>query len=358
MVVVGAEPSELGDFKRWVAQQMGVPESQCELLPLSGDAGFRRYFRVAQVSDQLAVFAPPSTENNKAFVCLAAAMANWGIACPRVIAYQEGTGYLLVDDLGETLMFDQLSAVSVDGWYESAMALMVNLQQRQVSSLSWNGFTYQLPHYDDTMLRREMALFPQWFVQQLLGLGVSTGEQTLIESAFSKLVGSAQEQPQVLVHRDFHCRNVMVKSDGELALIDFQDAVIGPITYDPVSLFKDCYVRWPVDAVTRWQQTFRARAIEAGILAEDVSESQWQRWFDWMGLQRHLKVLGIFSRLYLRDGKARYLNDLPLVLRYVMEVTARYPEFEALNHWLSSSVIPVCAAQPWYTDWQTAGERS
>src|SRR5690606_7785452 len=200
--------------------------------------------------------------------------------------------------------------------------------------------------YDRTALGGELTLFNDWFVTELLHHPLSDDELRLIKKAFALLEDSALEQPQVLVHRDYHSRNLLVRADGRLGVVDFQDAVWGPITYDLVSRLRDCYLRWAPEQVRQWAIGYGNMAAEAGLLSA-VDELQYLRWFDWMGLQRHLKVLGIFTRLALRDGKARYLDDLPLVIRYVLEAARPYPELDEFRHWFEHLILPLAQHQEW-----------
>jgi aminoglycoside/choline kinase family phosphotransferase len=196
----------------------------------------------------------------------------------------------------------------------------------------------ELPHYDEALLRREMALFHDWFLGTHLGLELSAGEQQLLEDTFTLLVASALEQPQVFVHRDYHSRNLMV-AEHNPGILDFQDAVRGPVTYDLVSLLRDCYIAWPREQVEEWVQGYHDIALDHGIIRAPKS-AQFLRWFDLMGVQRHLKAIGIFARLNHRDGKPGYLDDIPRTLAYVEEVSARYPELEGFAEFVRTRVRP------------------
>jgi hypothetical protein len=209
---------------------------------------------------------------------------------------------------------------------------------------------FGLPAYDETLLTEELARFPEWFVGSLLDFALTDDEAGCLAALWRVLLDNAAEQPRVLVHRDFHSRNLMCLADGELAVIDFQDAVIGPITYDLVSLLRDCYVSWPQDRVRTWALAHRDALQAAGHL-ESVGDERFLRWFDLMGLQRHIKVLGTFARLNLRDGKAAYLRDLPLVLSYVTDVVGMYapkePAIAAFANWFESRLAPRISEQSW-----------
>ena len=265
---------------------------------------------------------------------------------PQVLATDLEQGFLLVEDCGDQLLLPALNNRSADGLYGQALDMLLQMQAINVPE----GV---IAHYDEQRLWDEMALFPSWFVQNLLGLPFCRNEQTLLDNFFDWLVASALEQPQALVHRDYHARNLMLhtRSDtpNELVTIDFQDALVGPITYDLVSLLRDCYIRWQPEQVTKWALAYRERLVKNGQPAGG-DEEQFLQWFDLIGLQRHIKVLGIFARLWLRDGKAGYLNDLPLVLHYTMEIAARYPQAADFVEWMQVRVLPACQRQPWWKE--------
>lgn len=333
-------------LRAWVDAQLAhcqLPEASWQAL--SGDAGFRRYFRLASGRPLLAVYAPPATENNRAFVGIAQYLRDQGLAAPAVLAVDYDQGFLLVEDLGADLYLPQLTASTVDAYYQQAMASLLRLQQLPVDAALF-------PPYDAAKLRLELEVFPQWFIGQLLDYTLNADEQSLLLRSFQLLEQTASRQPQRIVHRDFHSRNLLVRKDavGNLmppGLIDFQDALCGPITYDLVSLLRDCYIHWPRAQVERWVLQYQRQAQAAGLLPQ-LREGEFLRWFDWMGLQRHLKVLGVFARLSLRDGKHGYLQDLPLVLAYTLAVARRYREFSPLAAWMEQQLLPRIVAQPWY----------
>ncbi len=326
------------------------------LTPVSGDAGFRSYWRVNSEPSLLAVDAPPATENNRAFVDIARHLRSNGVHSPEIVAVDYQRGYLLVEDLGDGLYLPALKSDtdagratdSAEMLYGEALLTLLRMQQAP-------PLADVIAPYNQQALRAEMNLFSDWFVPQLLGYELNEGERSLLSEAFSLLEVSAAEQPQVLVHRDYHSRNLLWREGAAPGVVDFQDALWGPVTYDLVSLLKDCYIRWPRADVERWALAYGNMALDTGILP-DLSAEQFLRWFDWMGLQRHIKVLGIFARLYLRDGKPGYLQDLPLVLRYSLEVLERYPEFAVLAEWFKSQLLPLIEQQSWYSDYRCAGE--
>jgi aminoglycoside/choline kinase family phosphotransferase len=334
------------DLLPWALSVLGVG-GVCEgqaLTVVAGDASPRRYFRLSVGGrSHIVVEAPPATEKNDAFLAVRAVLADAGVAVPAVHGADLQRGYLLLQDLGDRLLLPSLDHASVDGHYHRALEILQRMARLEVATLD-------LPLYDSALLREELGRCPQWFEQGLLGYEASAAGRVLFERLSTLLVDSALEQPRVLVHRDFHSRNLMLQPDDALAVIDFQDAVIGPLTYDPVSLLRDCYVRWPGERVRAWALGHRDRLVRDGQLSP-VDDRRFMRWFDWMGLQRHLKVLGTFARLHLRDGKPGYLDDLPLVLDYVREVLAAYagrePVFAAYRDWFESTLGPRISAQPW-----------
>jgi len=290
----------------------------------SSDASFRRYWRVqANAQTHIVMDAPPDKENCEPFIDIASRLQSAQIKAPQVHAADLSTGFLLLTDLGSQTLLQALDDDSADAYYGSALRSLQRMQQ----AVDFAG----LPRFDQLRLRDEMELMPRWFLRQHLGVEPDCEEYDIIETGFLALIHSARVQPQVFVHRDFHSRNLMLGDDpqAELGVLDFQDAVIGPITYDLVSLLKDCYVRWHPDRVAAWAEGYRQQLQNAGVEVPD--SLRWQRWFDLMGVQRHLKVLGIFARLHYRDGKTDYLADLPRVLEYVLETCERYLELETLG---------------------------
>jgi len=323
---------------------------QVWLNSLGGDAGFRHYYRVNTQPSLLAVDAPPATENSAAFVAIGQQLRENGIHTPEVIAFEPSEGFLLIEDLGYTSYHSALLEQGPDLLYGEAMMSLLRMQQITPDD------RWDLPHYDHKRLNDEMALFPEWFVQQNLQYSLSNDENVMLEKVFQSLSASALAQPSVFVHRDFHSRNLMAMEGCAPGVIDFQDAVWGPITYDLVSLYRDCYLRWPRDQVERWACAYGEMLVDAKLMPE-IHHDEFLKWFDWMGLQRHIKVLGIFSRLSLRDGKSAYLDDIPLVIRYVLEVSDHYSEFHDFAVWFRAQLLPLIEHQPWYQPIESAGER-
>jgi len=283
--------------------------------------------------------APPDKEDLGPYLTIVRMLADIGVHVPRVLEEERGRGFLLVTDLGSRQYLDDLTAGRhVETHYADAMSALSRVQSHGVEH------ALKLSLYDRMALEFEMNLMPQWFCGRHLRLTLTDEERAMLAQTFDVLCREALTQPQVFVHRDYHSRNLMVFPGDNPGILDFQDAVRGPVTYDLVSLLKDCYVEWPRDRVQGWVAEYRSIAQRAGV---DVgrSETEFVRWFDLMGAQRHIKVLGIFARLFHRDGKSGYLNDLPLTLKYVRAVCPRYPELQALGAFLEARVVPVFAAR-------------
>lgn len=334
------------DLLPWAIACLGDRAAAAEpvLSVVAGDASNRRYFRLTlPAASYIVVEAPPATENNTAFLSVRDLLAGAGVRVPALYGADLGRGYLLLEDLGDRLLLPELRTDTVEGQYRQACSIL-----RQLAGLDTPEV--DLPAYDDVLLAEELGRFPTWFVTGLLARPLDDSEQQLVDGLFRVLIDSALEQPRVLVHRDFHSRNLMPQPTGGLAVIDFQDAVVGPVTYDLVSLLRDCYIRWPASQVRNWALSHRDDLVGEGLLRE-VDDAHFLRWFDWMGLQRHLKVLGTFARLHLRDGKPGYLDDLPQVLDYVREVVQAYARehrvFADFGDWFDDELGPLVAAQPW-----------
>ncbi len=333
----------------WVAAQLGCTPTSIALKAIASDAGFRRYFRFATPSQWLAVDAPPQTEDSRQFVALARYLSEHKVNTPKILAADEAAGFLLVEDFGDELLHRQLTPTTVNTLYREAFASLISLA-------ACPDQPALVPRYDLELLHRELTLFNEWFVHALLGYHLNATESGMLSTLFSRLEQSALDQPQCLVHRDFHSRNLLIRSNNSLGVIDFQGALWGGCTYDVVSLLRDCYIRWPANQVTAWALEYRKASINAGLLDVDIDEQTYLRWFDWLGLQRHIKVLGIFARLNLRDGKPHYLKDLPLVIRYTLEVAQHYPEFKPFADWFCDKLLPLAEQHAWYSDYRQAGD--
>lgn len=316
------------------------PGELFQLEPITGDASFRRYFRFFRATQSYILMdAPPPAEDCSRFVATQQAFAKAGLQVPQVLAQDVQQGLLLLSDLGDTLLLSRLTEDTVSTFYRQALAQLT--QVRTISTTSAGP----LPVFDLAFLLREMQIFVDWFVLKHLQLSLNEQEQHMLQRHFLQLADSALQQPQAGMHRDYHSRNLMLQQDGTLAVIDFQDVVTGPVSYDAVSLLKDCYIKWPIELVQTLSQEFYQNLIRQAELSAEVRPEQFQQWFDWMGLQRHIKVCGIFCRLYHRDGKSGYLADLPRVFDYVLEVTSLYPELQELDLWLRTKVKPALEAR-------------
>ena len=327
----------------WLEKALGADYTQLLCEPLSGDASFRRYYRFRQGSSTfMLAIAPPATEKNREFVAVAQLLHEAGVLVPQVLDVNYECGFILQQDLGDQILQPLLVGEGIDYWYDLAVK-----QLQAFTAIAPNALK-NLPTYDATLLQTEMSLFTEWFIPQLLGLTLDRTETLQLNDLFACLIKSATAQPQVFVHRDYHCRNLMAVN-GELAAIDFQDAVTGPITYDAVSLLKDCYLTWPDDWVEKKLNSLYHKLDGDGQL-QGISWPNFQQFFHFMGLQRHIKVLGIFARLSLRDGKHGYLNDLPTVVRYVSNAAGLYDETADFKHWFDQRIVPECKCQSWWTD--------
>lgn len=337
MGLTDASDSRLDGLTRWVVEELGF--AGCRIEPASADASFRRYFRATRGDDNYIVMdAPPDKENVAPFVQVARALAAMRLNVPIVLARDVAAGYLLLSDLGSRQYLDELKANrDVDRLYSDALAALVTMQT------AGGEAARSLPRYDRELLLREMQLLPEWFLVRHLGLKLGGAERRLLDRSFDVLVRAALSQPTAFVHRDYHSRNLLVTSDNNPGILDFQDAVSGPVTYDAVSLLKDCYIAWPRERVLGWLRDYRQQLVRAGI-SPGVEEPQFIQWFDLMGLQRHIKVLGIFARLHYRDGKPGYLRDLPRVLDYARAAAASYPETAEFSQFVTDCIDPAFAA--------------
>ena len=297
------------------------------LSPASSDASFRRYFRWEGAGRSLIVMdAPPPQEDCRPFVRIAGMLAAGGLAVPQILAADVEQGFLLLDDLGRQTWLEILNPGNADALFSLALDSLIRLQQVPAAGL--------LPEYDDALLRRELQLFPDWYLQRHLGVSLDAAQQALWQQTCDLLVASALAQPRVLVHRDFMPRNLM-DSQPNPGVLDFQDAVYGPVSYDVTCLFKDAFLSWPQEKVDHWLGDYWQRARAAGICLPDALED-FLCASDLMGAQRHLKVIGIFARICHRDGKPKYLSDVPRFFNYLQQVMARRPQLAPLAALLAS----------------------
>jgi hypothetical protein len=326
-------PERLKLLKHWLEDELDF--SEYSLKPASSDASFRRYFRVTHDGSSFIVMdAPPEKENTRPFVTVARLLLDVGVNVPEILDERPDLGFLLLSDLGSRSYLDDLSDETVERLYGDALGALAAIQ----TGVSAPGV---LPDYDQALLMREMALFRDWLVETHLGIAPSEPQSVMFEQTFARLAENALTQPQVCVHRDYHSRNLMATRRNNPGILDFQDAVIGPVTYDLVSLLRDCYIAWPRARVEAWALGYQELALQSGILREEHEDPvQFLRWFDLMGVQRHLKAAGIFARLNHRDGKPGYLSDIPRTLGYVIDVARRHREIEGLGNFIESEVMP------------------
>ena len=321
------EDQRLEQLRDWLAGIPGV--NQDSLKPASADASFRRYFRVDCCDGTaIAMDAPPAQEDSGPFVRVAGFLEEAGLNAPRILQADLKQGFLLLSDLGSTQYLDVLDESNAVSLYRDAIDALLVLQRE------CDAHKGSLPSYDADYLAFEMSLFHDWLCEKHLGLEFDEDAETQWQATVNALVDNALAQPQVFVHRDYHSRNLMQTAVHNPGILDFQDAMCGPLTYDLVSLLKDCYVTWPEaqrDELARYFHT------AAGV---SIDWAGFRRWLDLTGAQRHLKAAGIFARLKIRDGKPGYLLDVPRTLAYIMELRDRYDELEWLCGWIEQRVLP------------------
>ncbi len=313
---------------RWAVQRMGL--SGGELVPASSDASFRRYFRLHTSSgSRIFMDAPPDKEDCRPFVAMAERLKKAGVHVPEVLAWDEAQGFMMLTDMGDCSYLQAFQGAASDGqkvhqMMEDAFAMLLRIQGMTSDA--------EAPCYDRERLQQEVELFPAWHVRRQLGQDWLPADEALWRSVMDVLLGAIERQPRVWVHRDYHSRNLMMTSPNP-GVLDFQDALLGPVTYDAVSLLKDAYIEWDEERVIDWLVRYWEKARRAGIPVP-MDFGAFYRDFEWMGVQRHLKVIGIFARLALRDGKQGYLRDVPLVSRHLLKTCRRYRELQPLAVWL------------------------
>jgi N-acetylmuramate 1-kinase len=327
------EDPRLVELRTWLHDQLRLGDF--ELAPASVDASFRRYFRVTRPGGSLIVMdAPPGKEDLRAYLSIAGMLGEIGVHAPRVLERNLAEGFLLLTDLGSTTYLMALAERARAGaLYGDAIEALVAIQARGMRHAQ------ALPSYDAKLLRFEMSLFPDWLLGRHLGITLDAGETAMLARAMDLLTDAALTQPRGFVHRDYHSRNLMVCPGANPGILDFQDAVHGPLTYDLVSLLRDCYIAWPADRVSAWIGDYRRLAAAQG-LDVGADEAEFARWFDLMCVQRHLKTTGIFCRLWHRDGKPGYLDDIPRTLEYVREAAGRHVELAGLLALIDGRVLP------------------
>ena len=318
------------ELSEWLASIHTLNHSQ--IIQIAGDASFRSYHRATKDNKSWIIMdAPPTHEGCQQFVDIALSLKDIGLNVPEVLEANLDKGFLLLTDLGDSHYLDQLQKSihlqdsTAERLYGDALAALSILQTVAHGD--------NLPDYDKKLLLQEMELFREWFLGKHLGLQLAEGVNELLDSLFNLLADEALSQPVVPVHRDYHSRNLIV-TEHNPGILDFQDAVNGPITYDLVSLLKDCYINWQREHIEELVWGFHANALQYGVLS-DSEEERFMRWFDFMGVQRHLKAIGIFSRLKYRDGKENYLPDIPRTMNYLVDVSGRYDELSDFHNYLN-----------------------
>lgn len=316
-------------LKEWL--QIQLNQNSFSLTPLAGDASFRRYFRLSSDKiTRIVMDAPPEKENIKPFISVNQTLQTNGIHTPTIHSVDLAQGFILLDDLGDHLFLNTITTANQDNLYHSAINTLIQIQQCPTTSI---------PIFDKTHMLKEIALFHEWFLNAYLGITLTVAEEDLLSTTFNLLTDNIANQPQVFIHRDYHSRNLMVVGDHtppQLGVIDFQDAMLGPVTYDLASLLKDCYIQLPTISYDNYLNYF----YQHQPLIQPWTLQTLRKEIDFCGLQRHLKVLGIFCRLALRDNKLNYLRDLPLTMNYTITCLKRHAEFSPLLRFIETRVLP------------------
>lgn len=329
--------SRLIEAQDWLHNQLRLPITH--LKPIVGDASFRRYFR-AHLADTSYILmdAPPEKENTRLFCLLSEHLQEGQLSAPRIIAYTESQGFMLLEDFGSCLFNEGLNSENADERYSLALKTLVTLQQLPDTQPT------ALPRFDEAMMEREMQLFVDWFLPSYCHYRLSDKEEMLIKQSFKQITTTISTFPYCFVHRDYHSRNLMLLKQQRLGILDFQDAVWGPITYDVLSLLKDCYIDWPEAKRLDWLSQYHYMLMQSGHFPW-IDFSLFHRQFEWVGIQRHLKVAGIFTRLNERDHKPHYLSYLPRTLTYLLNALSTCPELDEFYQWLSPLVRPYMEKQ-------------
>jgi len=326
-----SDPARASERLSWAREALADPV--LGLVRASTDAGFRSYWRTpGHQPSRIVMDSPPDKEDVRPWLRIRALLEAGGVRVPQVLAQDPARGFLLLEDLGADTLLQVIDDANADDLFDAAVTQLLKLQAIAPPT--------DLPAYDEALLARELRLFDEWFLGRHLGMALDCGDMEALDLVYRRLIDSALAQPQVLVHRDFMPRNLMPVAGGP-AVLDFQDAVRGPIAYDPLSLFKDAFLSWPQPRVDGWLDRYHARALDAGLPVPPLP--RFRRDADWIGVQRHLKVIGIFARLDHRDGKPKYLADVPRFFAYLEGVLPRYPQLAPLHALIERRVKPAMA---------------
>jgi len=326
--MMDARAQQLSD---WLQQQL---KTDIKLTPVVGDASFRRYFRFDHHDQSfVAMDSPPKTEDCHPFVAIAKTFLQLGLRVPEIFYADMEKGFLLITDFGDKLYHYELNKNNVASLYKIAITELHKIQGCQSIE------HYDLPKFDWQFMLTELNNFTEWFLLKFLNLSLNTTQEKLVNKAYETLLESATSQPQICAHRDYHSRNLMRLPEDQIGILDFQDAVIGPVTYDLVSLLRDCYIDWPTDQVKNWVLDFHEQLNDRQLIPR-VNEETFLKWFDLMGMQRHLKASFIFARKQLRDQNDFYLQFLPRALNYIQQASKNYRELSDFNHFFTDEVIP------------------
>ncbi|EDP45876.1 aminoglycoside phosphotransferase family protein [Rickettsiella grylli] len=324
---------QLTPLKNWLKESCALACSTFKLQPLANDASFRQYFRLQQDDmSRIVMIAPPDKENIIAFVTIARNFARQGIYTPEILAYNLKQGFMLLSDLGNNLYLDRLNPKTVDDLYHRALSVIYQIQICHPKFPNDKS----LGLFNEKLIRFELGLFIDWFIKKHLGLTLTPEINAILENTFKILINALLEQPQVCIHRDYHSRNLVLLENKNVGVLDFQDALYGPITYDVASLLRDAYVDWPTCHVYQWALKFYTTLN----IKHQFSKEKFIRWFDLTSLQRHLKILGIFSRLNYRDNKPHYLSTVTRLFNYMNKTCENYAELLPFKTLLQTKIQP------------------
>ena len=324
------DEQRLLSVKNWLKTVCAMPDS--ELIALPSDASFRRYFRYpVDTRSYVVMVAPPNKEELIAFISIAKNFSEHGIHVPEVLEHDINQGFILLSDLGDALFLNILNDNCVDDLYTRALSVIPNIQVARPTL----GSQQELGVFDEAFMRMEFNLFVHWFLSRHLSLNINSQRLSLLENIFQPILTTLSEQTRVCVHRDYHSRNLLLLEEWDVGVLDFQDALYGPITYDAVSLLRDAYIDWPAQQVQRWVLNFRTM-----LPNQKVSEAQFLYWFDLTSVQRHLKILGIFARLCYRDNKPHYLANTQRITGYLKQVCEKHAELSVLKQLLAAEIQP------------------